>query len=326
MLSKIKFHEEWDEICPIFRKINNYKEYEQIGTGVLINILDNVYLFTAAHVIDWIYEYDDELFIPTKNTFYAIDGELFHNPLVYSDKVQNPSEHRKSDNIDFSYYKLSSSFVLKLTNQYIPLKENQLDLSSNFNLDSSFAGYPYTRTSHVRKHIKEEKLKEFTNEKIDQMDNIKLDITITFVGYPLRKTKYFNNKFRTEIVYYHGISMTSDYYISCQYNKDINILAQFGKYGTSNSDYEFKNSPKPEGISGGGVYKLIRTDNGFDRKLIGIGHQFKDKEHLFIGTNINYCLNLIKENQLMPYEVYQRLMSRTKIFAEMDNLSKNITL
>lgn len=326
MLSKIKFDKEWNEMCPIFKKKDTYKEYEHIGTGVLIDIFDGTYLFTAAHVIDFIYENGDELLIPIANGFRSIDGELFHNQLVYSDKVKSPIEHRKSDNIDFSYYKLSSSFALKLSNQYTALKEEQLDLSSNFSLkDSIKINEKHMRTSHVKKHIKKAKLQEFRDEEIDQMDNIKLDITITFAGYPLRKTKYFNNEFRSEIVYYQGGAIPTNYYTLSHYNKDINILAQFGKYGTSNSDYEFKNFPKPEGISGGGVYKLIRTDNGFDRKLIGIGHQFIDKEHLFVGTNINHCLNLIKDNQLMPFEVHKRSMAMIGFLTEMDGLDINIT-
>ena len=44
MLSKIKFDSEWDELCPIFRKVDNYKAFEQIGTGVLIDIWDNILL------------------------------------------------------------------------------------------------------------------------------------------------------------------------------------------------------------------------------------------------------------------------------------------
>lgn len=54
MLSKIKFEEEWDEICPIFRQIDHYKTYEQIARGVLVEICDTVYLLTASHV--WNFE------------------------------------------------------------------------------------------------------------------------------------------------------------------------------------------------------------------------------------------------------------------------------
>ena len=62
-----------------------------------------------------------------------------------------------------------------------------------------------------------------------------------------------------------------------------------------------KNAAKPHGISGGGVYKIIRTDSGFDRELIGIGHTYKKQKHLFVGTNINYCINIIKD-MLIQYD------------------------
>ena len=61
------------------------------------------------------------------------------------------------------------------------------------------------------------------------------------------------------------------------------------------SNFEHSIHIKPEGISGGGVYKLIHTEEGIDRKLIGIGHTYKNKKHLFIGTNLSLCLYVIKK-------------------------------
>ena len=112
MLSKIKFKDEWDELCPIYRKIDSYKTFEQIGTGILIYMLDSVFLLTASHVIDFIYEENDKLFIPTEDGFHLIEGELFHNPLTY--------------------------------------KENQIDFSSNFSLNLFQNNIEQnTRASHI---------------------------------------------------------------------------------------------------------------------------------------------------------------------------------
>lgn len=319
MLSKIKFENQWNELCPIFGRTNDYKTYEQIGTGVLLEIWDSVYLLTASHIIDSVYELDYELFIPTEDGFYPIDGELFHNSLVYGEKVKNPSEHRKDDNIDFSYYRLSSNFALKVSDFFEPLKEHQIDLSSNFSLDFSLKNKEkFSRASHVKNIIREFRDKDFTDEEIDLMDDFKMDVTITFAGYPLSKTRYIDGQFRSEIVYYHSMALKHENYVESNYNPDINILALFGKYGSMDTNFNFKNSPKPKGISGGGVYKIVRTENGFDRKLIGIGHQYVDKEHLFVGTNINHCLNLIKNNQIMPYAVHQRLYAMSEMLWEMD--------
>jgi hypothetical protein len=319
MLSKIKFKDEWDELCPIYRKIDSYKTFEQIGTGILIDMLDSVFLLTASHVIDFIYEENDKLFIPTEDGFHLIEGELFHNPLTYSDKFKNPTEYRKNDNVDFSYYRLSLSFISKICKQYIPLKENQIDFSSNFSLNLFQNSIKQnTRASHIKNKIKEYREIEYSDEEINLMDDIKINITITFAGYPLTKTRYDNGQFKSEIIYYHGIALNESDYISNNYDVLVNILAEFGKKGSLNSNFQFINSPKKDGISGGGVYKIIRTDNGFDRKLIGIAHQKDEKKHLLIGTNINRCIKLMKEKQIMPYEVYQRLISMREMLFKID--------
>lgn len=75
-------------------------------------------------------------------------------------------------------------------------------------------------------------------------------------------------------------------------------MAEFGKNGSMNKDYVKSTPPQKTGISGGGIYKIIKSNDGFhDRELIGIGHTKKDKQHLLIGTNINYCLSQIYKQE-----------------------------
>lgn len=77
----LKFKDEsWDELCPIFLQDN--ENFIQIGTGVLINIFEKVYLLTAAHVIDELYKTKTaKLLVPSINGFEYITGTLYHRHL-----------------------------------------------------------------------------------------------------------------------------------------------------------------------------------------------------------------------------------------------------
>jgi hypothetical protein len=61
-----------------------------------------------------------------------------------------------------------------------------------------------------------------------------------------------------------------------------------------------KMSPHPKGISGGAIYswpKDIQTrKKDFDFHLVGIGHTYKEKDNLLVGTRINPYLASIYSN------------------------------
>jgi len=312
-MEKITFKDNWDEMCPLFIKKEN--KYEHVGTGVLLNIWDNTYLLTASHVIDFIYVNKNELFMPNnQGIFIKIDGELFHNPLVWNQK-------REDDKIDFSYFKLNGKMISQIIDIFKPLNDKQISFERDFstNLDSDFFNLSNRkRTSMVRNEIKEySKVLETTDEsQIREYTDARIQQIITFAGYPLTKTKNHAGFVRSELVYYHGRAMLEKNYLDESLNKDINILAEFGKKGVYKEGVGFLNSPNPFGISGGGIYKTIRTDDGFDRKLIGIGHTYLAKKHLFIGTNLAYCLDVIKNERLMPYEVFNRLTNMSRMAFE----------
>ena len=284
----IKFEYEWNEICPIF--FDNEKVFEQIGTGVLINILENVYLLTASHIIDELYKYkNSNLLIPTIDGFDRIAGTLYHRKL-------KENENRDNDKIDFSYYKLSSEIVKKLHYDIVPLKKDQIDFSNSF---------MFKDVDILEKNIKHKELYKFVKEIysnqtlenkkiINEIDNYVCNTTIIFAGYPNTKSKSYNDVHQSEAVYYYARALSNKEYMNNNYDKNINILAEHGKYGVIDENFNLKTSPKPNGISGGGIYKIIRTNDGFDRKLIGIGHTYKKQKHLFIGININYCMHIIK--------------------------------
>lgn len=286
-MNNIRFEDEWDEMCPIY--LDNEGIFEQIGTGVLINIFENIYLLTASHVIDELYRFKGaNLLIPTVDGFDRIAGTLYHRHL-------KENENRDDDKIDFSFYKLSSEMIKDLHENLIPLIENQIDFSNDFtvNINKSKKLMHDKEVPKVMKKVYSKK-SSISMETINAMNDKLCNTTIIFAGYPNTKSNYQNDIHQTEIVYYHGMALSSEEYITNNYDKTLNILAEHGKYGVMDKDFNSKNSPKPQGISGGGVYKIIKTDKGFDRELIGIGHTYKKQKHLFVGTNINYCINIIK--------------------------------
>lgn len=265
----ITFKEEWDELCPIY--IEDEDMFEQIGTGVLINIFNNIYLLTASYVIDELYKSkDNALLIPTVNGFDSIAGTLYHKHL-------QENENRADDKIDFSFYKLSEEMINVLHKNFIPLAEDKINFSDDYTVEHTTDINEMNKILNIKKVPNMmKKMHEEENyidkENVDKLNKIICEATITFAGFPNTKSKERNGIHSGEIVYYRGRGLSKQEYITHSYEKSINILAEFGKYGTMNKNFISYNSPKPQGISGGGVYKIIETENSFDRVLIGIGH------------------------------------------------------
>jgi hypothetical protein len=292
-LGIVKFKDEWDELCPIF--IYNNKNIEQVGTGVLIDIWENTYLLTASHVVDLFYIEKKELYIPTKNGFELISGTYNHSHLI-------KGESRINDNIDFSFFKLSTELKLNLVD-FKPLQKNKINLSIDFTLSDKFKKFNKLLTRNNIKNTNvylKNNYSNFSDNIVEQYASTISEIIITFAGYPISKSKSKNNITYSEIFYYHGGAVEKSIYKSLLLDYNINIIAQFGKHGSMGKNYIKINPPKKNGISGGGIYKIIKGSDGFhDRELIGIGHTKKDKQHLLIGTNINYCLSQIYKQEKM---------------------------
>lgn len=301
-MSKLKFKDEsWDELVPIF--VENNDKLVKIATGVLLNIFDNIFLLTASHVIDQAKNINERIQIPTKNGFEKVAGTLYHHYL-------QENENREDDMIDFSYFKLSEEMVDILHNFCIPLTEDMIEVSDDFTCELEIPD----KLPHV-KEVKKRLKYIYDNSSLDNKENLEFiedfreNITITFAGYPNTKTKEKYDSFHSQIVYYHGHCVSNNIYKQYDCIPQHNIISGFAKNGTMNSDFEDSIPPKQTGISGGGVYKLIHTDEGIDRKLIGIGHTHKNKQHLLIGTNLSYCLFMIKkileqENNLLNEKKY----------------------
>lgn len=210
----IKFKDEWDELCPIF--IYNQENIEQIAIGVLIDIWNNIYLLTASHVVDHFYIEKKELYIPTKNGFEPISG-------VYNHSHLKEGELREDDYIDFSFFKLSNELKLNLID-FVPLKENKINLSIDFTLNDKYKKSKLLLTKDYIKrssnYIKDN-YTNFNDNLSEQFASIISDITIIFAGYPISKSKSKDNITYSEIFYYHGCAVEKSIYEKLSLNDKI---------------------------------------------------------------------------------------------------------
>lgn len=285
-MGKLKFKDIlWDELCPIYVEIDN--KLEKIATGVLLNIFDNIFLLTASHVIDQVKNINKEISIPTKYGFQNIAGTLYHRYL-------QENENRKDDMIDFSYYKFSSEMIEVMHKDFIPLTRDMIKVSDDFSFEINKSIKPiHTKEMMKRMKLLYDNQNSENNKQLKFINDFRIKATITFAGYPNTKSKDKEIYYSGEQVYYHGRGVDKNIYKLYNCSAENNIIAEYGKKGTMNTDFNSTNFSKPEGISGGGIYKIIETKDGLDRELIGIGHTYKAKEHLFVGTNISFCLDVI---------------------------------
>jgi len=197
--------------------------------------------------------------------------------------------------IDFSYFKLFPEMREILDESLVPLTQSMIEIEDNLTFEFDKSLVPIKNRDMMQRMKKLYHPNNENKEELDYVKNFILSTTITFAGYPNTKTKEKANNFQAEQVFYHGSKVEKDIYQKYNCIIEDNIISKFGKKGAMNSSFESTNPIKKEGISGGGVYKLVDTEFGFDRRLIGIGHTKKDKEHLMIGTNIKFCLDVIKK-------------------------------
>ncbi len=243
--------EEFSELCPIF--VDSSKGIVQQGTGVLIDLFDSIFLFTAAHVLDEMVERSHDLLIPCKGGIDSIEGSYSYIALKHK-------QNRNEDMIDVAYFKLTNEIAERLHDSLEPLPEDKIVPINNFSL---------------------------------------FDVA-TFAGYPHSKSKIRGTAAMNEIASYSGVLVDQNEYKELGYEPALNILTKFRAKKAVKPDGTHYNSPKPQGISGGGIYLWPKTDDGkshpVDRRLIGIGHTYKKRENLLIGTNILYCINCVLRN------------------------------
>ena len=135
--------DQFDALCPIFYE-SEKSSFNHIGTGVVINFRDTIFILTAGHVIDELNKEDDSaLMIPTSdNSIVSIEG-------TYS--YFTPTNDRPSDMMDFGYFKLDLNFANEIKKVFPPIEEADLHITDFIPSSKlfSFSGYPH-RKSKIR--------------------------------------------------------------------------------------------------------------------------------------------------------------------------------
>ena len=128
-----------DAVFPIFHTDQADGPLDQVGSGVIVEIGDELFALTAAHVTD--HSDDGVLYMPAVDGIVPISGGLSYNPV--------PSHgSRDKDNADMAYYHLSSEWRCKLHPSIKPGGVDDLLMTDDLKTGDlfTFVGYPWRKT------------------------------------------------------------------------------------------------------------------------------------------------------------------------------------
>jgi len=153
--------------CPIFWEPHEPGRKEQIGSGVLLQIKDEVFLLTAAHVTDALET--GTLFLPGRGGIITpICGHFAHIPVPKGGK-------RSDDKADIAYFRLSEDLRTNLDPSLLILTRDDILLCDHL-LEGdlyTFAGYPWRKSQSQQGKIVAEPF-TFTGGAVSEKDYEKL--------------------------------------------------------------------------------------------------------------------------------------------------------
>ena len=125
-------------VLPIFRDANG-DDVEHVGSGVLLEIGDALFVLSAAHVFDE--GVDGNLYMPAAANIEAMHGTISHG-------VVPESGQRRDDRVDMAYFHLAREWRDKLHPDITPLTVNDLLLTDSVQTGNihTFSGYPWRKT------------------------------------------------------------------------------------------------------------------------------------------------------------------------------------
>jgi hypothetical protein len=131
----------FDAVVPVFHD-DSAGEIEHIGSGIVFDVGNELFLLSAAHVFDS--GETGNLYIPTSGSLEAMTGTIANTKLP-------PSGNRTDDRIDMAYFHLKSEWRDKLKDDVKPVSVDDLlltDTAQTGNLHT-FTGYPWRKTTKV---------------------------------------------------------------------------------------------------------------------------------------------------------------------------------
>ena len=167
---------------------------------------------------------------------------------------------RVDDKVDIAYFKLNESISNSIHNSIKPLQRNNLHLNESL----------------VENNI------------------------YTFSGFPLSKGKKRGTQHTSEIFSYSGTAASQADYENHKYDKNLHIVVRFNRKKSFTPEGVKQMPPYPRGISGGAIYSwpkdVMTRKKDYEFHLVGIGHTYKERKNLFVGTRINAYLASIYGN------------------------------
>ncbi|MCC3256291.1 serine protease [Xanthomonas campestris pv. campestris] len=127
----------YDSLVPIFRAEKTPSRVQQHGTGVYFKLNGDVYLLTAAHVIDG--SEPGQLLVPGPDGLVPVAGSM------YASFVGD--ENRKNDNSDFALFRLEAGCKKALNHHFSPFPQTKTELlTTSLELGCcSISGYPVSK-------------------------------------------------------------------------------------------------------------------------------------------------------------------------------------
>jgi len=227
---------------------------EQIGTGVLVNIKKEYFIFSATHVFS---EFEEKS---------VLVGSLEYSPIeeLIGERFSTGNMENKVDKLDATVFHIQSELSESL--QKIAITLSDMDLE----------GY----------------------------DSVKPVFMVT--GFLAKESNTSGNEVKSKAKNFPTIEIKN--YEEYGYDKTSQIVLSYENQTLVNN--QWKTSPKPKGMSGGGIIKAQGTSLDFSKKERQVEKQLlsaitieqhKDKGNklgILLGTRINVHLGLI--HKFMP--------------------------
>jgi len=169
-------------VTALFRERQYDSSLEHIGSGVFLDTEDDVFLLTAAHVMD---ESDKtgSLFAGCGNTIQAVSG-------YYMCGLPPDGGTRKDDVYDVGYVRLSGEWAARVRAEGNPLRLDNVNLQSRplFTQHVTFCGFPWRATKQSGES-QETDLSTYTGHVVSNeiYQKLSLDTTLNIAARIRRK-------------------------------------------------------------------------------------------------------------------------------------------
>ncbi|MGE0533455.1 MAG: hypothetical protein AB7O68_00670 [Pirellulales bacterium] len=177
-------------VFPIFLAPDDDDPSQQIGSGVLLAIGEEVFALTAAHVTDA--SNKGTLLMPASDAITAIIGHFSHNPSF-------ANSMRAADKIDMAYFRLDRELSSRLHPSFRPATVDNLQLTDNLETGDffTFAGFPWRKTK-ASPNTQESDLTTFTGHTLSADDYAKLGYDRSLhVVVRVRRKKTFSHRYQS---------------------------------------------------------------------------------------------------------------------------------